>query len=121
MTASRACRAGTSSPAAKTLTVRRPPDMSLMRLARRSAPTPRPGKFFGQAVTMRHSILPCERAGAGNAVLVATAPAPARAAPLRNLRRSILRFSPQVLWSSGLRTELHVDAHGQSVCNLEEK
>src|SRR5690606_38132176 len=53
----------------------------------RCAPTPRPGKFFGQVVTMRQVWLPWEMAG----VASATAPAPTPAVPafFRNERRSM--------------------------------
>ena len=37
----------------KTWTVRRPSDMAVIRSASRCAPTPRPGKFRGQVVTIR--------------------------------------------------------------------
>src|SRR5690606_11082289 len=51
-TASNTSRAGTSSPAAYTLMVSRPLLISLTSRAKRSAPTPTPGKFLGQDVTI---------------------------------------------------------------------
>src|SRR5690554_3111887 len=96
MTASSACSAGTSSPAEYTCTVNRPPEAAVMRSARRWAPTPRPGKFLGQVVTMRQVWLPCAMAGAARDV-AAAAPAPARPAFLMNERRSMDVFLPRNL------------------------
>src|SRR5690606_26555784 len=45
---------GTISPAPKSFTVIRPPDMAVMRSARRCALMPTPGAPFGQLVAMRH-------------------------------------------------------------------
>src|SRR5690606_40680805 len=56
-----------------------------MRSPRRCAPTPRPGKFLGQVVTMRQVMLPCAIAGAASAVLAA-APTDSALAVLKNSR-----------------------------------
>jgi hypothetical protein len=64
--------AGTISPPPYTVTFSLPSEPSVMSLPSSSAPVPRPGKFFGQVVTMRHSITPWLMAGVGNA---AAAPA----------------------------------------------
>ena len=85
-TASKASKAGTSSPAANTLMVSRPPVASPMVLAKRSAAVPPPGNIFGQLVTMRHSWRCCEIAGAAIVVTAAVAAMPLTAA-LVNLRR----------------------------------
>ena len=97
-TASKDSKGGTSSPAAKSLTSMRPSVPLVMRSASRCAPVPRPGKFFGQVVTILSCLLPCAMAGAGKfeAAAAATA-APAMAVPLRRLRRPIF-----VLMSLGL-------------------
>ena len=88
-TASNASKAGTSSPAANTLMVSRPPVASPIVLAKRSAAVPPPGNIFGQLVTMRHSCRPCEIAGAAIVVTAAVAAMPPTAA-LVNFRRLIL-------------------------------
>ena len=88
-TASKASKAGTSSPAANTLMVSRPPVASLMVLAKRSAAVPPPGNIFGQLVTMRHSWRCCEIAGAATVVIAAPAAMPPTAARV-NLRRLIV-------------------------------
>ena len=94
VTASKLSKAGTNSPAAKTFMVRRPSVASPMLLAKRSAAVPWPGKFLGQVVTMRHSTLPCEIAGAGKLPAAAAAAAPPTAAVVKNLRLSIIAPSP---------------------------
>lgn len=58
----------------------------MIRSARRCAPTPRPGKFFGHVVTMRQVMLPCATAGAAR--VEAAAPAPSVPAARMNDRRS---------------------------------
>src|SRR5690606_39030645 len=71
----------------------RPSVASATAFAKRSAPTPWPGKFFGHVVTMRHSVLACAMAGLGNVAVPAAAPAVAT--PARNWRRLIfIRFAP---------------------------
>ena len=86
LTASNTSKAGTSSPAANSLTERRPSLALVMRSASRCAVTPGPGEFFGQLVTMRQLMLSCARAtwGAASAPAPASVPSPAR---FRNVRR----------------------------------
>ena len=57
-----------------------------MRSARRCAPTPRPGKFLGQVVTMRQVMLPCAMAGAASPAVAAAAPTAPAPAVLKNSR-----------------------------------
>src|SRR5690554_2695723 len=64
-----------------------PPVAAVILSARRCAPTPRPGKFFGQAVTMRQVMLPCAIAGVASAA--APAPTVAKPAFVMNERRSM--------------------------------
>src|SRR5690349_1380806 len=60
-----------------------------MRSARRSAPVPRPGKPFGQDVTIFHCSRSCAMAGRDKVDASAVAPA-ASPAPVRKLRRFML-------------------------------
>ena len=55
----KAFHGGTISPPPNTSTCNRPSDISPICLAKLLAPVPRPGKFFGQVVAMRHLILVC--------------------------------------------------------------
>lgn len=66
--------------------VSRPLVASLMVLAKRSAAVPPPGKSFGQLVTMRHSMRPCDRAGVDSVAVAAVAATPPIAACV-SLRR----------------------------------
>ena len=68
--------AGTISLAPKTSTVRRPPEASVMNLASTFAPVPRPGKFLGQVVCMRHFMVPWLMAGFARPLAAATPPRP---------------------------------------------
>src|SRR5262245_45000348 len=96
-TASKDSNAPTSWPAAYTLTLSRPPESVVIASATRSAPDCRPGKLFGQVVTILSSRAPCETAGMGNEDAAAATPIPA---PATNLRRSMfpsrlaIRFVP---------------------------
>ena len=87
-TASNTSNGFTSSPAAKTCTLRRPPVSAVIERPNLSALVPTPGKPFGQLVTIFNSRTPCAIAG------VATVAAAATTVPLRvkNLRRSIALF-----------------------------
>src|SRR3546814_9820246 len=76
-------KAGTISPPPYTSTVSLPPDAVPMYSASLFAPVPRPGKFFGQVVCMRHFSRPCEMAGAGK-LDAATAPVAAAVAAPRS-------------------------------------
>ncbi|MNL40765.1 hypothetical protein D3C87_1631350 [compost metagenome] len=57
-----------------------------MRSASFWAPTPRPGKFLGQVVTMRQVMLPWAMAGVASVVAAAAAPMVATEACLKNSR-----------------------------------
>src|SRR5215217_2135222 len=72
-----------------------------MRSARFCAPTPRPGKFLGQVVTMRQLMVPCAMAGIAS-VVAAAAPMVATEADLKNSRLFI--------YSSHDRTHFACDA-----------
>ena len=85
-TASKLSNAGTISPAAATLTSIRPPEALVIRSATRCAPVPRPGKFFGQVVTICSVRLSCAIAGALNAA------APAATEPAAVVRIKSRRF-----------------------------
>src|SRR5215471_17646336 len=87
-TASNTSKALTSCPAPKTWTLRRPPVIAVIALPSLSALLPRPGKPFGQLVTILSSRAPCAMAGAGN-VADTPATAPAR---VKKLRLSMARF-----------------------------
>src|SRR5215831_1371185 len=96
-TASKDSNAPTSWPAAYTLTLSRPPESAVIDSATRSAPDCRPGKLFGQVVTILSSRAPCETAGVGKEDAAAATPMPA---PATNWRRSMfpsrlaIRFVP---------------------------
>ena len=62
-----------------------------MRCASRSAPVPKPGKFFGQVVTIFSSSRPCEIAGFGK-LEAATAPTTAALAAVLVLFKKSRRF-----------------------------
>src|SRR6516162_3768563 len=79
--------APTSWPAGKTLTASRPPDSAVIDCATRSAPDWRPGKPFGQMVTILSSRTPWATAGIGKPEAEATTPAPAL---VTNWRRSMV-------------------------------
>src|SRR5262249_19482394 len=87
-TASNTSKALTSCPAPKTWTLTRPPVIAVIARPSLSALLPRPGRPFGQLVTILSSRAPCAMAGAGNvAATPATAPA-----WVKKLRRSMARF-----------------------------
>src|SRR5690606_28798165 len=116
ITASSACRPGTISPAAKTCTVRRPPEAWVILSARFCAPTPRPGKFFGQVVTMRQVILPCAIAGVASAP-AAAAPIVATVADLKNSRLFIDFFSLMALGAASVAPLSQGSAHQSPLTN----
>src|SRR5262249_27331588 len=87
-TASNTSKALTSCPAPKTWTLTRPPVIAVIARPSLSALLPRPGRPFGQLVTILSSRAPCAMAGAGNvAATPATVPA-----WVKKLRRSMARF-----------------------------
>ena len=81
-TASSASNGGTSSPAANSSTLMRPPLSAPIWSASHCALVPTPGAFLGQVVTMRQRSWFCAIAGAAKL-------APAAAAALSMLRRSM--------------------------------
>src|SRR5262245_6970208 len=94
-TASKTSNGLTISPAANTFTCRRLPVTVVIAPAIRSALACKPGRPFGQLVTILNSRMPCESAGVGN---VADA-APTDAA-YRNFRRFITLL-PGLQWPGG--------------------
>ena len=95
-TASKLSKAPTNSPAARTLIVIWPSVRVLIRSANRSALTPKPGKFFGQAVTILRERFLETTAGAPSLLDSLDPLHPARAAaataPVATVPRNCLRF-----------------------------
>ncbi len=88
--------APTSWPAANTLTCSRPPESAVIDCATRSAPDWRPGKLFGQMVTILSSRTPWAIAGFGKADAAAATPT----LSARNELAAIHGLSPG--WLAGL-------------------
>ena len=79
--------------------------MVVMASARRWAVMPGPGRFFGQEVTMRHSIFDCAKAGVASAVAGAAAIRP-RALRLLSLLIISIPKLVKVMNRTGARTDL---------------
>ncbi len=60
--------------------------------AMRSGEVPRPGKFFGQVVTIFSCLMPWAMAGVGKAAVAAVAEAAAAAPTVRNCLRFMLEI-----------------------------
>src|SRR4029450_5475385 len=84
--------APTSSPAANTLTFRRPPESAVIDCAARSAADCRPGKVFGPVVTILSSRAPWAMAGFGKVEARAATPTVAAAMNCRRFMVLSLRW-----------------------------